>query len=99
MITCPTVNVLQWLKNRLEIKYKDTSCSSLLDKLCLYFGEEKYNDDIIKAVCNKVFIGFDNPDKDLSSMFDIGYTKKEKEQILDNVKNILAEYHQIILTK
>lgn len=97
MNTSQTNNILNWLKNRLEIKYKDDSCSGLLSKLAIYFGEQKYNDEIIAQVCNKVFIGFSNPDKDLSSMFDIGYTKKEKEQIFDNVKNIIDAYHKTIL--
>lgn len=97
MITSQTSNILQWLKNRLEIKYKDHSCSEVLSKLSIYFSDNKYNDEIITEVCNKVFIGFANPDKDLSSMFDVGYTKKEKEQIFSNVKNIIDEYHRVIL--
>lgn len=96
MIATSTNNILRWIKNRLEIKYQDNCCSEFLEKLSTYFDGHQYDDKIINNICKELFIGFDYPDKDSTSMFDVGYTKQEKKQIMDNVKNILDSYHRNI---
>lgn len=96
MTTTSTHNLINWIKNRLENKYQDYSCSEFLNRLSLFFDNPPYDDKIVDQICSNLFIGFDNQDKDESSMFDIGYSRAEKEQIKTNIKNILFEYHKII---
>ena len=91
-----TADLLLWLKNRLELKYKDSVCSQFLYKLSLYFSDTHLDEKILDTLCAKVYIGFDNPDKQDTEIFDVAYTKEEKKKIKQNVQQIIDTYHYIL---
>lgn len=91
------IEFLNWLKTRLYVKHKDINPEifdniediiSALQPKPLQLDKSK-----IKKICKKFYPCFDF-DKDESSFFDIGYSKKEKLGILNHVTNIILEYNK-----
>ena len=90
---------VNWLKNRLKIKYKEDNPSvfQYLDAIINYRRDINDNYKTLSktiSICKKLFFGFDI-DKDETSMFDIGYSKKEKQEIIDFVQKIIDCYEEI----
>lgn len=91
------VHFLRWLKARLSIKHKDRNPEILsgIDNIISVLTPKKFAIDKKKIlkVCKKNYPGF-KFDKDESSVFDIGYSRKEKIEILNHVTQIVYEYYK-----
>lgn len=91
------IEFLNWLKTRLSVKHKDIDAdifANIEQIICLLQPKPLHLDKSkIKKICKRFYPGFDF-DKDESSFFDIGYSKKEKLEILNHVSNIILEYNK-----
>lgn len=89
------VEFLLWLKYRLILKHKDNQnyVLSHIDEIIQELTPKPFEIDRkkIKQICYKLYPTF-NFEKDETSLFDIGYSKKEKIDILNHVTNIICEY-------
>lgn len=90
------IEFLKWLKVRLYFKHKDQDPQILsgiektidtLETKPLIINKKK-----IMKLCKKLYPGFEF-DRDESSVFDIGYSKKDKIEILNHVTRIITEYY------
>lgn len=91
------IDFLNWLQNRLSFKHHDNDANlhSQLDsvKQTLQSDHSTINKKKIMAICKKLYPMF-SLNKDEKSLFDVGYTKKEKIDILNHVTNIIEEYNR-----
>ena len=53
--------------------------------------KQKNDDVLIDKICNNLYYGF-NIDKDTSSLFDVGYSETERNNIRKIVSAIISEY-------
>jgi hypothetical protein len=86
---------LVWLKNRLVHKYHETD-NDIIDKLDHIIDTKwSFNKSItveqLENICRKRFIDFDM-EKDESDSINIGYTKKQKEDLKQNVFDIIEDF-------
>lgn len=90
------IKFLYWLKNRLKLRYaeKDDLIYKTLDDIIDHIQKSRNIDQqkIIK-VCQKMHPFFES-DKDEKSMFDIGYSKTEKLEIMKYVASVIEIYHE-----
>lgn len=97
MITKQHIDFLHWLKNRISFKYKDQDQSiiSNIDEIISVVEPKPFvvNKNKIIKICKKIYPTFDF-EKDENSLFDIGYSKTEKIEILNHVSTIVSEYHK-----
>jgi hypothetical protein len=91
------VDFLNWLQNRLAFKHhdNDTNLHNQLDNVIQTLQSDTYelNKKRIMKICKKLYPVF-YIEKDENSLFDVGYTKKEKLDILNHVTQIIEEYHR-----
>ena len=94
--TVESINFLKWLKTRLYFKHKDQDPQILsgIENIIEILEPKPFIIDKkkIMKICKKNYAGF-NFDKDESSVFDIGYSKKDKIEILNHVTKIITEYY------
>lgn len=97
MITKQHIDFLHWLKNRISFKYKDQDQSiiSNIDEIISVVEPKPFvvNKNKIIKICKKIYPTFDF-EKDENSLFDIGYSKTEKIEILNHVSTIVSEYYK-----
>lgn len=90
------IEFLNWLRNRLAFKYHDNDANlhNQLDEIteALRLKDFVIDKKKIMKICKKLYPMF-NLEKDEKSLFDIGYSKKEKIDILNHVTSVISEYH------
>lgn len=88
------INQLNWLRLRYKNLYKDNQAAELTKNIIDFFqNKQKINQNIIEKICSKLYYGF-YVDKDKGSMFDIGYTEQERQNIKKHILNIIDLYNQ-----
>lgn len=95
------LDCVSWLKNRFKLRYneKDSIVFEYLDAILDFYNESKITPTACsetEEVCKRTFFGFDFV-KDESSMFDIGYSEKEKQELRKIVDKILQSYKSLQL--
>lgn len=97
MITKKHIDFLNWLKNRIFLKYNDQDSSIIknIDEIISVIEPKPFiiNKNKIMNICKKLYPTFDF-EKDENSLFDVGYSRKEKIEILNHVTNIINEYYK-----
>jgi hypothetical protein len=98
MITKQHIEFLRWLKTRLCFKHNDTeeNIQKNLDQIISIIEPKPFviNKRAILKVCEKLYPTFDFI-KDEDSFFDVGYSKKEKIEILNHATQIVSEYFKL----
>lgn len=86
---------LTWLKQRMYIKHQDRhplihrSIDSIISHL--KSSSKILKDSDIEEICKSVYPLFEI-EKDQNSMFDVGYTKEEKDNIRKNTRRIIKAF-------
>jgi hypothetical protein len=97
MITKQHIDFLHWLKNRISYKYndRDNSIVKNIDEIISVVEPKPFviNKNKIMKICKRLYPTFDF-EKDENSLFDVGYSKKEKIEILNHVTSIINEYYK-----
>lgn len=90
------IEFLNWLRNRLAFKYHDNDANlhHQLDEIVEALKPKDFMLDKkkIMRICKKLYPMF-GLEKDEQSLFDVGYSKKEKIDILNHVTSIITEYY------
>ena len=89
------VTFLNWLKNRMLIKHDDRHPQIVknIDTLIMAIKMpcKQVNTNIVVDICKDVYPCF-NLNRDNESTFDVGYSEKEKQEIIYHSKRIIEEY-------
>lgn len=90
------IEFLHWLKNRLRIKYseEDSIVYQTIDSIITEMqSHNEVNNKKILKICKKMHPFFEN-EKDENSVFDIGYSKKEKLHIYKYITDVIKYYYE-----
>lgn len=92
MTTNDFKSFLIWLKNRLKYKYKEQDPSIMFLFDCLinnhyFLVDHRMKEFDLLEVCKRNYPNWDY-EKDVDSLFDVGYTNEEREDIKDFVTNL-----------
>lgn len=92
------IEFLHWLKTRLHFKYNDQDQNIIqnIDEIIVMLQPKPFvlDKNKIMKICKKLYPTFEYK-KDESSLFDIGYSNKEKLDILNHVTKIIQEYESV----
>lgn len=90
------IDFLNWLRNRMLYKYHDNDPNiyTNLAEVTEALKTQKFIVDKKRVIqiCKKFYPMFEI-EKDEQSLFDVGYSKKEKIDIFNHITNIITEYH------
>ena len=95
MKTKEVTDFLTWLKHRMSIKHNDRHpmIHRSIDSIVSYFKNlgTTLKDSDIEDICKSVYPLFEI-EKDQNSIFDVGYTKEEKDHIKKNTIKIIQAF-------